>query len=90
MARGRGEGVAAPGVAAPGQTEDPIKIIQTMIHEAHYSLTMEVEKLMVDHENKLRLQIKQVLRRHAAGAPLVHTPLEQMRSYPSADEGGGG
>ena len=60
-----------------------------MIHEAHYSLTMEVEKLMVDHENKLRLQIKQVLKRHAAGVKQsAHhpTPLEQMRAYPSAEE----
>ena len=66
--------------------EDPIKLIQTMIHEAHYALTMEVEKLVVDHENKLRLQIKQVLRRHASGVD-AHGPtaLEQMRAHPSAE-----
>ena len=29
---------------------------------------------MVDHENKLRLQIKQVLRRHASGIELRSTP----------------
>jgi len=64
-----------------------------MIHDAHYSLTKEVEKLMVEHENKLRLQIKQVLRRHASGVDLRSTPLEQLRPMPTAaaeeDEGRG-
>ena len=69
---------------AAGFGEDPIKLIQTMIHEAHYALTMEVEKLMVDHENKLRLQIKQVLRRHASGVDLRPSPLDQVRAYPAS------
>jgi len=77
---------AAPGAASVGGGEDPIKLIQAMIHEAHYALTLEVEKLMVDHENKLRLQIKQVLRRHASGIDARgSTPLEQMRAYPNSD-----
>jgi hypothetical protein len=78
-----------PSSPAPGSNgpvgEDPIKLIQTMIHDAHYSLTKEVEKLMVEHENKLRLQIKQVLRRHASGVVDARsTPLEQLRPAPSA------
>ena len=50
-----------------------------------------MEKLMVDHENKLRLQIKQVLRRHASGIDLRSTPLEQERRHHTAsdDEGRG-
>jgi len=40
---------------------------------------------MVEHENKLRLQIKQVLRRHASGVVDARsTPLEQLRPAPSA------
>ena len=73
---------------AAGFGEDPIKLIQTMIHEAHYALTMEVEKLMVDHENKLRLQVKQVLKRHASGmeeSANRATPLDQQRGYPPPD-----
>ena len=79
---------AAAAAASSGggsSSEDPIKLIQTMIHEAHYSLTKEVEKLMIDHENKLRLQIKGVLRRHASGIDLRATPLEQMRPPPKQE-----
>ena len=63
-------------------------MIQSMIHEAHYSLTMEVEKLMVEHENRLRLQIKQVLRRYASGVAIDtrQTPLEQLRENPVEDD----
>ena len=50
--------------------EDPIKMVQIMIHDSHYSLTCELEKLMIEHEHKLRLQIKLVLRAHAGGASL--------------------
>ena len=79
-------GAAAAASSGGGSSsEDPIKLIQTMIHEAHYSLTKEVEKLMIDHENKLRLQIKGVLRRHASGIDLRTTPLEQMRPPPKQE-----
>jgi uncharacterized protein YajQ (UPF0234 family) len=63
-----------------GTEQDPIKLIQTMIHESHYKLTEEVEDLLMRYENKLRQDIKEVLRRHAAGLDLrVDTPLDQRR-----------
>ena len=65
--------------AVPGSAgEDPIKLIQTMIHEAHYALTQDIERIMGEHENKLRQQIKSVLRRHAAGIdPNGPSPLDR-------------
>ena len=35
-------GAAAAASSSGSSSEDPIKLIQTMIHEAHYSLTKEV------------------------------------------------
>ena len=70
-------------MGAQGPGEDPIKFVQEMIHEAHYELAREVEKLMVDHENKLRGEIKKVLRRYAQGDKLDRTtPLDQKAEYP--------
>jgi hypothetical protein len=53
-----------------------------MIHESHYKLSEEVEQLLVHYENKLRSDIKDVLRRHAAGIDLRPSPLDQMRLAP--------
>lgn len=114
----------SPVVGGSDPDNDPIKLIQTMIHEAHYALTQvaakppppplarrcrspllplpapyrpppaahhplllaqDMDRLMAEHENKLRSQIKQVLRRHAAGIDLRSTPLEQMKT-PAAEE----
>lgn len=71
----------SPVVASYGDaTNDPIKIIQTMIHESHYELTRDVERIMLEHESKLRTQIKKVLRQHATGLVDLRTsPLDQNR-----------
>jgi len=60
-------------------SEDAIRIIQTLIHESHFALTTDMEVLMARHENKLRMQIKDVLRRHAEGVGLHKTPLDVLR-----------
>jgi len=73
----------SPVVTGGKGTDDPIKKIQEMIHESHYELTRDIERMMVDHENKLRTRIKQVLRQHAASvADLRSSPLDQMRPQP--------
>ena len=67
-------------------SEDPIKLIQTMIHESHYELSRDIEKLMIEHENKLRQRIKSVLRQHAAGVvDLRITPLDQQKPLPAPE-----
>lgn len=58
------------------EKKDPIKIIQTIIHESNYQLLAEIDELLERHENKLRAQVKDVLRRHAAGIDERPTPLD--------------
>jgi len=60
-------------------SEDPIKLIQSMIHESNYKLLEEIDEVLERHENKLRVQIKDVLRRHAAGIDLQPTPLDSLK-----------
>jgi len=59
-------------------SEDAIRVIQTLIHESHFAMTTDMEALMASHENKLRMQIKDVLRRHAEGVGLHKTPLDVL------------
>lgn len=76
----------SPVMSGGAKNEDPIKKIQEMIHEAHYELTRDIERMMVDHENQLRTRIKAVLRQHAASVvDLRNTPLDQMRPQPQQD-----
>jgi len=35
---------------------------------------------MVQHENKLRVQIKEILRHHATGVDLRKTPLDDLKT----------
>merc|ERR1719453_2018279 len=58
------------GAAGKPDHEDPIKVIQSIIHESNYLLLAEIDELLERHENKLRVQVKDVLRRHAAGIDL--------------------
>jgi voltage-gated potassium channel Kch len=58
------------------EKKDPIKIIQTIIHESNYQLLAEIDELLERHEIKLRAQVKDVLRRHAAGIDERPTPLD--------------
>ena len=79
----------SPVVAGGKPNEDPIKMIQTMIHESHYELSRALERLMLDHENQLRTRIKAVLRAHAAGVvDLRSSPLDQQKVMP-VEEGEG-
>ena len=68
---------SSPSPFGDGVGEDPIKLIQALIHEAHYNLVQDVEKLMLDHENKLRGQIKGILKTYTSGADVRSTPLDQ-------------
>jgi len=74
---------AASGSSRPDtpNNEDPIKAIQILIHESHMRLTEEVEHVLVKYENDLREQIKDVLRKHAAGIDKHTTPLD-IRAVP--------
>lgn len=76
----------SPVMSGGSKNEDPIKKIQEMIHESHYELTRDIERMMVDHENALRSRIKAVLRQHAASVvDLRNSPLDQMRPQPQQD-----
>ena len=64
------------------EKKDPIKVIQTIIHESNYQLLAEIDELLERHENKLRVQVKDVLRRYAAGIDERPTPLDPKIKVP--------
>jgi len=70
---------AATVATVRADVEDPIKVIQSLIHESNYKLLEEIDEVLANHEDKLRAQIKDVLRRHAAGIDLRPTPLDNLK-----------